>query len=74
MYIYMTFYLMNDMLTTGLLASGSSKMFSSSGISKKISKLEKKNEEAAEKESDREILNITRDKFKTNLHTHQWHT
>lgn len=42
MYIYMTFYLMNDMRTTGLLASGSSKMFSSSGISKKISKLEKK--------------------------------
>ena len=42
-YIF-TFYLINDMLTTGLLAPGSSKMFTSSGMSKKISTLERKTE------------------------------
>jgi len=39
----------NDTLTTGLLAPGSSKMFSSSGISKKISKLEKKTKKLVRK-------------------------
>lgn len=42
MYRYKTFYLINDALTTGLLAPGSSKIFSSSRISKKISRPQKK--------------------------------
>lgn len=59
MYRYMTFYLISDTLTTGLLAPGSSKMFSSSRISKKISRLEKekknmkKTKQAGKKESNR---------------------
>lgn len=79
MYRYMTLYLINDTLTTGLLAPGSSRMFSSSGISKKISRFRKKETRRKQGWWERKwsmCTNISSNRYhkKTNLHNHQWRT